>query len=269
MGALLAAPDPLDPFAALAAAGSVDAALPYLYGAFLVLLRGSALLMVAPGPSARAVPVRVRMGLAVLLSAAAWLGAGSPHFEVPGTLGGLGLATMRETLYGLAGGLGARWVLEAAAAAGHIAGLAMGLGYGAQLSPLTGADSPAVGQLLSMLSLGGAVALGLHRELVLWFCRSLQTAPLATSEGIRALFVQALGQGLSGLGLGARVSFPILVGVTSGHLALGLAGKFAPQISLQSIGFAVALLAGGAALYLFGSNAAELVARAAVAALRS
>jgi flagellar biosynthetic protein FliR len=265
---LAAAPASLDPFAALTSAGSIEAALPYLYGAFLVFLRGSALLMVVPGPSARSVPVRVRMGLAVVLSTAAWMGAGSPHFEVPSTLAGLVLATGKETLYGVAGGLGARWVLEAAAAAGHIAGLAMGLGYGAQISPLTGADSPAVGQLLSMLSLGGAVALGLHRELVLWFCRSLQTAPLATAESLHTLFVQALGQGIAGLGLGARVSFPILIGVTSGHLALGLAGKFAPQISLQSVGFAVALLAGGAALYLFGANAAEMVARQAVAALR-
>jgi len=265
---LAAAPDALDPFAKLVSGGSIDAALPYLYGAFLALLRGSALLMVVPGPSARTVPVRVRLALAVFLSFAAWAGAGSPRIEVPGTLAGLVLATGRETLYGAAGGLGARWVLEAAAAAGHIAGLAMGLGYGAQISPLTGSDSPAVGQLLSMLSLGGAIALGLHRELVLWFCRSLQTAPLGSGEGLRALFVQALGQGIAGLGLGARVSFPILVGVTSGHLALGLAGKFAPQISLQSVGFAVALLAGGAALYLFGSNAAEMVARQTVAALR-
>jgi flagellar biosynthesis protein FliR len=261
-------PGVADPFAGLTSAGSIEAALPWLYGAFLVLLRGAGLVMVAPGASARTVPTRVRMAFAVLISLAAWLGAGSPHVAVPGSLASLVLSAGCETLFGMAGGMGARWVLDAAQSAGHNAGLAMGLGYGAQISPISGSDSPAVGQLISMLALGGAVSLGLHREVVLWFCRSLQSAPLDSGVGLRDLFVSALGQGIAGLGLGARVSFPILVGVTSGHIALGLAGKFAPQISLQSMGFAVALLAGGAALYYFGPGAAELVARQAVAALR-
>lgn len=246
----------------------MEASLPLLHGFFLVLLRCVALLTTAPGLSARSIPARIRLAAAVLFAFAAWAGAGSPAIAVPSSLGMLALFAGRETVYGLIGGLGARWVLEAATAAGHIAGLTMGLGYGAQISPLTGADSPALGQLVSMLALAGAVALGLHREIVLWLCRSLLTAPLGSGDGLRTLAAQALGQGLSGLGLGARVAFPILVAVVSGHLALGLTSRFAQQINLQSIGFVVSLLAGGAALYFFGPGAAEMVARQAVAALQ-
>jgi flagellar biosynthetic protein FliR len=245
----------------------VEAVLPPAYGYLLVLFRCAALAMVAPGLSSRTVPVRVRMAAAVLFAFAAWSGSGAPPVAVPASIGGLALGAARETLLGGLGGLGARWVLEAATAAGQIAGLSTGLGYAAQISPLTGTDSPAVGQLLSMLALVGAIALGLHREIVLWLCRSLVEAPPGAAAGFRQLAAQALGQGIFGLALGFRAAFPLLVAVTAGHFALGLAGRFAPQINLQSIGFSVTLLAGGAALYLFGPGAVALIARQTVAAL--
>jgi flagellar biosynthesis protein FliR len=134
-----------------------------------------------------------------------------------------------------------------------------------------------------MLTLTTAVLAGAHREAVLWLCRSLLTSPVgvgsspaATAGAVSSaatplvqLAQHALSQTLFGLGLGARISFPILVGVTSGHLLLGLTGRFAPQINLQSIGFTVALLAGGAALYLFAPTTIELVARHTILALSS
>jgi flagellar biosynthesis protein FliR len=245
----------------------VEAALPLAFGYLLVLFRCAALCTVVPGFSAKTVPARIRLAAATLFAFAAWLGAGSPAVPVPSSLTVLFLFAGRETLYGAIGGLGARWVLEAATATGHIAGLSMGLGYGAQISPITGADSPAVGQLVSILALAGAVALGLHRETVLWLCRSLAIAPLGSGAGMHDLAARALAQGIAGLGLGARAAFPLLVAVISGHLALGLTSRFAQQINLHSIGFSVALLAGGAALYFFGPGAAELIARETVTAL--
>jgi flagellar biosynthetic protein FliR len=245
----------------------VEALLPYAYGYLIVLFRCTGLVMVAPGLGSRVVPARIRLAAATAFALAAWAGSGAAALPVPETLAGLFVQSAREGLVGIAGGIGAAWVLEAATSAGHIAGITMGLGYGAQISPLTGADSPALGQLIAMAALATAVALGVHREALLWLCRSLQAAPAGGAVDLRSLGAQALGQGILGMGLGARVAFPILIAVTSGHFALGLAGKFAPQISLQSIGFSVALLAGGAAVYLFGPQASELVARAAVAAL--
>lgn len=245
----------------------MEATLPVAYGYLLVLFRCTALVAVAPALSARTIPARVRIGVAAVLAGAAFLGAGAPAVDVPSSLGVLVLAAGHETLLGLLAGIGARWVLEAAAAAGHIAGLTMGLGYGAQLSPFTGADSPALAQLLSMIAMGSAVALGVHREAVLWLCRSLARQPPGVLGSLRDVGAQAIGQGIEGLGLGARVAFPIMVAVTSAHFALGLASRFAPQVNLQSVGFSLSLLAGGATLYLFGPSAAELVARAAVAAL--
>lgn len=245
----------------------MEALLPHAYGYLIVLFRCTGLVMVTPGLGSRTVPARIRLAAATLFALAAWSGSGAAALPVPESVAVLVLQAGREALVGIAGGIGAAWVLEAATSAGHMAGTTMGLGYGAQISPLTGSDSPALSQLISMTALASAVAMGIHREALLWLCRSLQSAPPGSAVDLRSLGTQALGQGILGMGLGARVAFPMLIAVTSGHFALGLAGKFAPQISLQSIGFSVALLAGGAAVYLFGPQASEVVARAAVAAL--
>lgn len=241
--------------------------MPYAWGFLLVLFRAAALITVAPVLSIRSIPARVRMGMAVVFATAAYLGAGAPRPVVPETLGQLATHAAFESLLGLLGALGARFLLEIASSAGHIAGLSMGLGYGAQVSPLNGSDSPAVAQLFSMVTLGIAISAGVHREALLWLCRSLQHVPPGSFASLHELGAMAVQQGIEGLSLGARASFPLLVAVTSGHLVMGLAGRFAPQINLQSIGFTVAILAGGASLTLFGPGACELIARATVAAL--
>lgn len=245
----------------------MEAALPLGYGYLLVLFRSAALVMVLPALSMQTVPARVRLSIAAVFALAAFLGAGAPPVEVPANLVLLVFATARETLLGALAGVGARWVLEAATSAGQVAGNAMGLGYGAQISPLTGADTPALGQFLALFALGAAVVLGVHREAAIWLCRSVVSTPPGGPVDLRTLGAQALAHGINGVGLGARVAFPVVVAVTGAHLALGLAGRFAPQLNLQSIGFTVALLAGGAAFSLFGPGAAELIARAAVAAI--
>jgi len=75
-----------------------------------------------------------------------------------------------------------------------------------------------------------------------------------------------VSQAVLGVGLSVRIAFPVLVATFAGHAALALAGRFSPQLNLQSIGFSIALLAGGAALYFFMPAAVELVARQAVIA---
>jgi flagellar biosynthetic protein FliR len=67
--------------------------------------------------------------------------------------------------------------------------------------------------------------------------------------------------------LGARLAFPMLAAVLLGHVVMGALGRAAPQLSLGTIGFSVAIIAGGGAFYLVAPAAAELAARAAVAAL--
>ena len=234
------------------------------WGFALVLMRTAGLVMTAPVTSEQGVPPRARIGIAVGVAMVAFLGASAPAPEVPGSVLTLALACAGETAFGALAGLGARWVLSAAEAAGQLAGLSMGLGYGASVSP-GGADSAVTSRLFHQLALAAAVALGLHREGFAWLSRSVRLVPPGGIAGgdLQKLALQALSQALLGVGLSVRVAFPVLVATTAGHAALALAGRFSPQLNLQSIGFSISILAGAAALYLFMPAAVELVARQA------
>jgi len=242
--------------------------LPLLQGFLLVLFRSGGLIVAAPVVGAGTIPVRVRLALVVVAALAAFAGAGAPAVQVPLEIGALAGAALAETAVGLSAGLSARLVLEAARAAGQVAGISMGLGYGAIVDPVSGADTTALGQLFGLAALAFAVALGLHREAFVWLARSVGSFPPGAAADLRTLAGAVVVHGLAGTVLAVRLAFPILTAVICGHLALGLLGRIAPQLNLGSMGFTIAILAGGAALYLVLPSAADAAARAALAALQ-
>jgi flagellar biosynthetic protein FliR len=142
----------------------------------------------------------------------------------------------------------------------------MGLGFGAVIDPLHGSDSTAISELLTMVSLAVAVAAGVHRDAIAWLCRSVQAAPPGSALVARDLAGIVIGEAVRASALSVRLAFPVLAAVTFGHLALGVVGRVAPQLNLSNVGFSVAILAGGGALYLVAPGAAEIAAHAARAA---
>ena len=237
------------------------------YGFALVLFRAGALCAVAPALGAKTVPARLRLAIALAIAFAAHASTGFFEIEPSSQVLALAAAAARETALGLCAGLAARWALDAAMAAGQLAGTSMGLGYGAILDPNSGADSAVMGEIFSTTALMLAVALGVHREAVAWLCRSLRELPPGAAIPLRDLAAHAASDAINATALAARMAFPFLVAITFGHAALGLLGRTAPQLNLSSIGFSVAILAGGAAVYLFAPSAAALAANAAVTAL--
>jgi flagellar biosynthesis protein FliR len=233
----------------------------------LLLFRTAGLLLTAPVLSARVVPARARIALAVLLAWGAWTGAGAPGAAPPEHMGALAGAVAAETGLGLLAGLAARFVLQAALAAGHVASMSMGLGFGAILDPASGADSNSIGELVYTVAQAGAVALGIHREAVAWLARSAVAFPPGADLSLRELMLKVVWEGCGAAALGARLAFPILAAVLLGHVVMAGVSRTAQQLNLGTIGFSIVIVAGGGALYLVAPSAAEMAARAAYAAL--
>ena len=233
----------------------------------LLLMRTGGLVLTAPILSARFVPARVRLGIALVVTVAAYTGSGSPHLAPPAELGPLASAAAAETALGALAGLAARFTLDAALAAGHLASTAMGLGYGALVDPASGAESNAAAELLSISAQAGAVALGIHREAIAWIARSAVAFPPGTVASLREFALRAVWGATGAAALAVRLAFPILGAIMVGHALMAVLGRTAPQLSISSLGFSVTILAGGGAFYLVAPAAAELAARAAMAAL--
>lgn len=236
------------------------------WGFMLVLLRTAGLLITVPILGARLVPARVRLGLALVLAFAAYSGAGSPAAPPPDGLTDLFLGAASETALGLLGGLAARFVLDAALAAGQLVGISMGIGFAALVDPTSGAESNAPGELLLTLSQLVALGMGLHREAIGWLARSVRLWPPGGPMPLERLASHAIGQAVLGVTLAVRVAMPVLAAVLAAYAITGILTRTAPQLSLSNVGFSIAILAGGGALYLVVPQAAELVARTTLAA---
>jgi len=241
----------------------------------LLLLRVGTFLMLIPPFGEAQVPSRIRIGLAVMLSASLmWVAphsAASTIGELP--LSGLVVAALHETLLGLAGGLGASMVFQAAGAAGFLAGTSMGLGFGAAAA--AGVDGAAVGQFLHVLALSALVALGGHRQAIAWLYESVRAFPPGAMSGevaggsfeLARLVSSCVGYGLFSMALAIRVVFPVLAASLFGHAAMGIVSRAAPQINLSSVGFSISILSGGTALYFAAPMMANAVAQATISSL--
>lgn len=238
-----------------------------VWGCGLLLLRTAGLLVTAPILSARVVPLRARLGLAVLVAWAVWNGAGAAGATPPTDMTALAAGAASETALGMLAGLAARFTLQAALAAGHLASLSMGLGYGALLDPASGAESNVLGELVHTAAQAGAVALGIHREAIAWLARSAVEFPPGAALSLRATALRVVWETTGSAALGARLAFPLLAAVLLGHVVMAGLSRSAPQLSLGTVGFSVAVLAGGGALYLVAPAAADLAARAATVAM--
>ncbi len=219
--------------------------------------------MVFPLYGLPAIAMRIRMAAALSVSTVVFIGAGAPGFAAWAEADRVFLAAITETFLGLAVGMVARLVLDAATAAGSAIGSCMSLSMGATYDPVHGTDSPAVAQVLSLAALGFAVAAGIHREAIAWLCRSVQDIPPGAAYAFEPLAARVVGQGAEAMALAIRLAYPVLSAVTIGHLTLGLLNRTIPQMGIANIGFALALLAGMGALYLAAPAAARIVAEAA------
>ena len=236
---------------------------PLAVGFFLVLVRCTSLFMVAPIFSAKTIPALVRMGFSVPIAVAVFVGAGSPVFAGWDRTAELIPAVVMEATIGVGAGLAARFAIEAALGAGSAIAIACGVSFGSVIDPLHGAESTAMGDLLSFLTMAVALATGLHRDAVLWLCRSVRETPPGSDFSVATIATRVISDGAASIALSVRLAFPVLAAVTLGHLGLGLVNRAAPQFNLANIGFTVALLAGCAAFYLIAPGAAVLAAEAA------
>jgi flagellar biosynthesis protein FliR len=202
----------------------------------------------------------------VAVAVAVYLGAGTPLFggweKVPELIS----AVATEAIIGIGAGVCARFAIEATVAAGSAISTAMGVSFGSVIDPMHGAESSAIGDILSFLAMAVALAAGLHREAIAWLCRSVREAPPGSDMSFTTVATRVIADGTETFALSVRLAFPVLAAVTLGHLGLGVLNRAAPQLNLSNIGFTVALVAGGAAFYLIAPGAAVLAAQAARAA---
>lgn len=144
----------------------------------LELSRISAMIYAFPFLGSPAIPARIRVALALVISFMLLPIVGVVDLGTDWGLGRLTMALAAETAVGLVVGFGAKFLFEAFTMAGTFAGRQMGFAIADLLDPVTAAPQSMVGQFWSLVAILFFLAFDGHLFLVQFLVENFRVIPL-------------------------------------------------------------------------------------------
>ena len=221
----------------------------WLAGVMWPFMRIGAMFSSAPILSARSVPVRVRVLLAMLI---AWIVV--PVIPSPPKVDLFSaqavLISFNQVLIGLVAGFILQMVFAVFVIAGQSIAMAMGLGFASIVDPQNGVQVPVVSQAFLIMATLVFLALNGHLlfiELVVGSFQRLPVGPLAISPDAIWQLVTWGGNMFAG---GVLVALPAVAALLLVNLAFGVTARAAPQLNIFAVGFPVMIMVGLAFIIL-------------------
>jgi len=203
-----------------------------IYHAALIFLRVGALVMLLPGISDTAVPARVRLAFALILSLI--LGAvANPYLPpMPQTVGEMGGQVFKELFIGL--GLGAllNMMMNALGVAGEIMSIQTTLAFSQTANPTEAMPSSSITSFLSVTAIALVFATGLDHLFIAAIARSYQLFPPLKPPAINDAALVAVRAMSSAFALGLQLAAPLVVFSIVFNVAAGLIGRLMPQVQI-------------------------------------
>lgn len=230
----------------------------------IAFARVGALVMLLPGFGERAIPVRQRLALALLLTLML-LPIVREHLEAAKAAALPRL--MGELLLGVALGLCARLALAALDVAASLASQTIGLSFAQMYDPTQGQQAEMLTGFFRMLGVCLIFATDLHHVALAGIADSYTTLPVGAAPAVgdvSALMVRLVGEVFHA---GVRIAAPFLVFGLVFNLGLGLASRLAPQVQLFFLTMPAGILLGLMALSLMLGPAGETFLEAVRAVL--
>jgi flagellar biosynthesis protein FliR len=212
-----------------------------LVGALLILARVAGAFVFVPIPGARHAPTPAKLLLVFAITLSlfpSWPDAQ----EGVGSIGWLVINLVFEATLGIAVGFVVSLTTEVLLVAFQVLGLQAGYSFAAAVDPETQADSGVLlvlGQLTSGLMF---FTLGLHREVLLVFARSVEVNPpgnvLLRHETVQDVIKLGSDVFLSGM----RLALPVVVFLLMVDLSLALMGRINSHLQLIFLAFPAKML---------------------------
>lgn len=221
----------------------------WLASLFWPFIRIGAMFAASPILSARSVPVRIRVLLAVIVT---WLLV--PVLPEPPAINLISLDAVviasYQVLIGVAMGFILQMVFAAFVIAGQSIAMAMGLGFASIIDPQNGMQVPVISQVFLIMVTLIFLALNGHLLIIELLTQSFTLLPvgpfLPTRDGLWQLVVW----GGTMFASGVLVALPALAALLLVNLAFGVTSRAAPQLNIFAVGFPVMIMVGLAFLIL-------------------
>ena len=222
----------------------------FLLDFFLVSLRLGALLVSSPIFGARSVPVRVRVLLTFVISAAYYGSVSVPNFE---NLPFLALIRVMgvEVAIGLTGGIVLSILFASVALAGEKIAASGGLGFAAQVDPNSGGQTPVVSQFLTLFLLTMFLSANGHLRLIEGLRQSFDIIPMGQPVSLMAMSQFVIEIGGEMFYLGALLMLPVVSILLLVNVTIGVVTRSAPALNFFSFGFPLTMMALFIVMYIY------------------
>lgn len=200
-------------------------------------IRTLALFAGMPVFSQRAVPQRVKIGLALFIAVAAQPSLPQMPVVPLDSLPQLLVVVAQQLLIGLSMGFAVRLVFASLEFAGELIGLQMGLNFAGFFDPSTGSQGTASARFLGSMVAFLFIAINGHLMLIQALVASFQAFPVG-EEPFRFLRVaQPQVWGAEVFRMGLWIALPLVTMLLFVNLVLGIISRVAPQLNVFSVGF--------------------------------
>jgi flagellar biosynthetic protein FliR len=213
----------------------MDPAVLKVLGFAVVLTRVSVFLMVIPIFNGNAVPVRLRVSIALLLSF--FLSLSMPTVVSAGQLTGLKaiLLIVNEAVYGVALGLIVVLIFSVVKIGGRIIERQMGLALAGTLDPLSGETAEPFSILLEMIFILLFLAANGHHLFLLVISRSYEAFPAGRIPELGLLTEGVVKAGSTMLIAALRLAGPMLAAFLLLLVVLGIFARIMPEMNILFI----------------------------------
>lgn len=205
-------------------------------------LRVLAMFASAPMYSQRAIPMRAKVGAALVIAICAQPSVQQPVIAVnaPEALG----CVLQQVGVGLAIGFAARLIIAALEVAGESIGLQMGLNFAAFFDPASGAQLSAVSRLLVQVFTFFFIVVNGHLLVLMAVIKSFDAFPVDGYflHSITAMQLHEVGADIFSSAL--WIALPIMMLLLFVNITMGVISRIAPQLNIFAVGFPVTLTVG-------------------------
>jgi flagellar biosynthetic protein FliR len=225
--------------------------LPALAAAFLlVFARVGTMVMLLPGLGELSVPMRVRLTVALVLTALLLpLHRHAFHIELRSLVPVL-LMLGQEMLIGAVLGLTARLTMSALHVAGSVIAQQLGLGFVTAVDPTQGQQGVILGNFLTILGITLIFATDLHYYVIAALHESyalFRPGEMPQLGDVAALLTRTVAAAFR---IGIQLSGPFLVFGLLFNVGLGVLSRLMPQMQVFFVGMPLSILIGFIALFL-------------------
>jgi flagellar biosynthetic protein FliR len=219
--------------------------LPALAATFmLVFARVGAMVMLLPGFGETNIPVRVKLGIALLLTLII-LPLHRAAYQVDlSSMSSLAVLMVHEIIIGIVLGATARVTLSALAVAGSVIAQQLGLGFVTAVDPTQGQQGLLIGNFLTILGITLLFATDSHHLVIAALNESYRIfspGELMSSGDVAALATRAFAAAFK---IGMQLSAPFLVFGLVFNIGLGVLARLMPAMQVYFVGVPLSIMVG-------------------------